>query len=80
MTSYGDYDMTLIYQGKGENIPHVPAYDLDDLEVAKLAASFNLSEDDFIALVTSRGLYSVQKPTPKTSKKEVIPDLEEDES
>ncbi len=56
--------MTLKYIGDGKHITGIPAQDLTDEDISRLAAVFNYSEADFIALLIQRGLYSQSKTKP----------------
>lgn len=64
----------LKYNGSGEHITGVPAHDLSDEEITRLAGDFNLDEDTLVAQLTSRGLYSVQKPKQSKKKTEEVDD------
>ena len=55
----------LKYIGDGRHITGIPAQDLTDEEITRLAGVFDSSEADFIALLIERGLYSQPKTTPK---------------
>lgn len=61
--------MGLTYNGSGEHITGVPAQDLTQDDITRLAGDFNLSEQATIDLLCSRGLYSAPKPTPKRKTK-----------
>lgn len=68
--------MRLIYQGSGENIPHVPAHDLDEATIQTLADNAGVSVDAYIAMLTKRGLYTAEKPKRKTKQDEAPPENE----
>jgi hypothetical protein len=74
--------MTLKYNGHGEGIPGVPARDLSDTDITRIAGDFLLSPDETIALLTSRGLYSVVKDSKakRQSKPDEIPEPLEEET
>ena len=67
--------MTLIYNGNGEGIVGIPARDLTDTEINALASNLGVTPDELIALITSRGLYSLpaQPKKPKTTAVAVEP-------
>ena len=59
----------LKYIGDGRHITGIPAQDLTDEDISRLAAVFNYSGADFNALLIERGLYSPQsKPAKKIDK------------
>jgi hypothetical protein len=60
---------TCIYNGHGEGIAGVPAQDLTEDDVRKVASDWGISVDETITLLTSRGLYSSSAPQPKRTKK-----------
>ena len=66
--------MILKYNGTGEHITGVPAQDLTQDDIARLAGEYDLTEQATIDLLCSRGLYSAPKPIAKRK-----PKTEEDE-
>ena len=59
----------LKYIGGGRHITGIPAQDLSDEDISRLAADFSLQEADFIALMIERGLYEQLKVKRTTTKK-----------
>ena len=64
--------MTLKYIGDGRHITGIPAQDLTDEEITRLAGIFNYSDVDFIALLIERGLYSQQSKSKSAKKIETV--------
>lgn len=67
--------MMLKYMGSGEHITGIPAQDLSDEEITRLAGVFDLDEDTLIEQLTSRGLYSRPKQKRSNKKDEVKDDI-----
>ena len=51
--------MRLVYNGNGENIINVPAHDLDEKTIIALAHNAKLTTDDYTAMCTKNGLYTL---------------------
>jgi hypothetical protein len=64
--------MTLIYNGHGEGIAGVPARDLTDSEISKVAADWQQTVDETTQLLCSRGLYSHPAQPKKTKQAEPL--------
>lgn len=66
----------LSYNGNGEGINGVPARDLYEADINDIAILWEISRDELISQLTSRGLYSL--PMQRTKSKQSKPlDTEE---
>lgn len=70
--------MSLIYTGDGKYIMGVPAQDLSDEDISRLAESFGKSNATYIDELIGSGIY--EKPKPKPTKKAQDTPVEDDES
>ena len=64
----------LTYNGNGEHITGIPAQDLSDEDIARIAGDFHLTVDALIEQLTSRGLYSAPKSSRKSKSKSEVKD------
>lgn len=62
--------MSLTYVGDGKYIMGVPAQDLSDAEITRLAESFGKTESDYIEELLGSGIYK----KPKSSSKKTTQD------
>jgi hypothetical protein len=53
--------MTITYIGDGQHISGIPARDLTDVEVQRLADEHHMLLPDFVDMLTQRGLYTVEE-------------------
>lgn len=67
----------LTYNGNGEGIIGIPAMDLDETELSRLQEVLEISRDELITQLTSRGLYSLPTQRTKLPKKSEPLDTEE---